>query len=132
MNEGLAVAIATVEVVLGWLGTTAFMVAYHLKTPRWNKTPVGRTFMHRAASMWLLLTYALTSRLLDPVPEIQQTMALVVYFFIILMEWRLFLVLRFIQEGRITLEHPNYTPIRDVWARVKNKVKFPKKEKPRD
>lgn len=118
MSEPLAVVIANVLVICGWLGTTSFILAFHLKSDfPWYKSLVGRTMMQRAFSMWALLSYALSSRLLEPVPEVQRLMAITIYAFIVLMEWRLFFVLRFIQEGKITLDHPNYTPFRDWWRR---------------
>jgi hypothetical protein len=121
MNDSLARLTANFEVVFAWLGTTSFILAYHFGTPGWRLTPVGRTLMHRAFSMWLLLSFALTSRLLEPTPEIRNLIAVVIYFLIGVMEWRLFLILRFIQEGKITLENPHYTPVRNWWRRVTKK-----------
>ena len=120
MNENVVLLIANIIVVLAWGGTSAFILAYAVRSP-WSSTLVGRTLMHRAASMWLLLTYALTSRWIEPIPEVQQALGLGVYALIALMEWRLFLVLRFVQEGNVTPDHPDYQPLREWWRRVTKK-----------
>lgn len=115
MPESLAYLIASVIVIIAWAGNSAALVSYTLWSP-WQATLVGRSLMYRNASMWLLLTFALTSRWLDPVPEVRNVLALIVYSLIALVELWLFLVLRAVQTGRITVDHPNYTPFRD-WLR---------------
>lgn len=115
MSENLAYLIASIIVLLAWGGNTSALVSYTMWSP-WQSTLVGRSLMYRNVSMWLLLTLALTSRWLDPVPEVRNVLALMVYSSIALVEWRLFLVLRAVQTGRITVDHPEYTPFRD-WLR---------------
>lgn len=121
MDEGLARLVANGEVVFAWLGVTAFMLSYHFRTPGWRLTPVGRTLMQRAFSMWMLLSFAGTSRLLDFSPELRNLIAVVIYAMIGVMEWRLYFLLRAVQKGKITLQNPHYTPIRDWWRRLTHK-----------
>ena len=115
MNDSTVLLIANLLVLNVFAAVTSFIVAYAWKSP-WQSTPIGSAFMHIGASMWLLVTYALTSRVLEPLPWVQDIMALCIYAIIGVMWWRVFFVLRFIQTGRITLEEPNYTPIRN-WLR---------------
>lgn len=121
MSEDLAYLIASIIVIVAWGGNTSALVSYSLWSP-WQATLVGRSLMYRNVSMWLLLTFALTSRWLDPVPEVRNVTALVIYSTIAMVEWWLFLVLRAVQSGKITVVHPNYTPVRD-WIRRRRKGK---------
>lgn len=117
MNEDFVRWAITTLVVFAWSGTSAFIVSFHFGTPDWHKTPVGRTHMHRAASMWLFLTFVMMSRLLEPLPIVLDSLRLVIYFAVGLLEWRLWAVLRHIQKGKITLANPQYTPIKDWWGK---------------
>lgn len=112
MSDNIAYLIASIIVIIAWGGNSSALVSYAMWSS-WQDTLIGRVLMYRNVSMWLLLTFALTSRWLDPVPEIRNVLALLVYTSIALVEWWLFLVLRAVQTGRITIDHPNYTPLRD-------------------
>lgn len=122
MSENVVYLIASIIVIVAWGGNSAALVSYSLWSP-WHESLVGRVLMWRNASMWLLLTYALTSRWLDPIPDVQYALGLGIYALIALVEWYLFIVLRAVQTGRITVEHPNFTPIRDAIRRRRNKEK---------
>jgi hypothetical protein len=115
MSEDLVHLIASFEVIIAWLGCGYFIWLYATRSP-WRETLVGRTMMQGRVSMFALLTYALTSRWMDPVPWLQVTLGLVVYALIAGMEWRQAFVVRYAQKGNITPENPNYTPVTD-WFR---------------
>lgn len=117
MSESVVYLIASIIVIIAWGGNSSALVSYSLWSP-WQATLVGRSLMYRNLSMWLLLTYALTSRWLNPVPDLQYALGLGIYALIALVEWYLFLVLRAVQTGRITVDHPNYSPLRD-WIRAR-------------
>lgn len=121
MSENVVYLIASILVLMAWAGTALF-VTYYALLSNWRVSLVGRTLMSRAVSMLLLLTYALTSRWLDPVQDVQFALGLGVYALITIMEWRLFLVLRAVQTGKVTVQKPNYTPVRDWFRRYRRRM----------
>lgn len=107
---------ANVLVAVGWLGCTLFILFYALASP-WHSTLPGRTLMFSKLSMWSLLTYVLWARWLDPPDLLRNLVAVTVLSGISFVQWRLFITLRLVQTGRVTLAHPNWTPVRDWIAR---------------
>jgi hypothetical protein len=120
MNEGVVYLIASIIVVVAWFFNSAFIISF-ARHNLWNASLVGRTQMQGRASMWLLLTYALTARWLDFSPALQHSLGLTTYALIALMEARQFLVLRYTQAGHLTFETLDYHPVRDWWKSVRSK-----------
>jgi hypothetical protein len=122
VSENVVLLIANIIVIFAWVGTALFVGFYAAKS-RWRATISGRTLMYAKIAMLALLTYALVARwFLRDLPDLNYSLALASYLFIALMQWRLFLVLRFIQTGKVTPEHPNYTPFRDLARRIKKRL----------
>lgn len=120
MSEGVVYLIASIIVVVAWGFNTAFIYRY-ARYSDWEYSLVGRTQMQGRASMWLLLTYALTVRWLDVFPPLQYVIGLIVYTLIALMEVRMYFVLRYTQLERVSLQVHNYTPIRNWWKNLRSK-----------
>lgn len=115
MNDDVVYLIASVLVIIAWLGCARFIWLYATRSP-WRETLIGRTMMLGRVSMFALLTFALTARWLEPTQELRDILALLIYASIALMEWRMAAVVDYAQKGNITIDNPNYTPIRD-WVR---------------
>jgi len=120
MNEDLVYTIASIIVIIAWLGCGWFIWLYATGSP-WRETLIGRTMMLGRVSMFALLTFALTNRWLEPAEDLRNILALMIYASIAAMEWRMAAVVRYAQKGNITIENPNYTPIRDWFRRVRNR-----------
>lgn len=118
MNEDLVYLIASILVIIAWLGCGWFIWLYATGSP-WQETLIGRTMMLGRLSMFALLTYALTSRWLEPIEDLRYILGLLTYAGVAIMEWRMAAVVRYAQTGNITIENPNYTPIRDWFRRLR-------------
>lgn len=92
-----------------------FVIVYAVGSP-WRSGAVGRTIMYRSASMALLLAYVFTFRWLGLNDEARQEIGTWLYGLLVLAEIRMLFMLRYVQQGRVTIDKPNYTPIRD-WIR---------------
>jgi hypothetical protein len=113
--EEVAYLIASILAAIAWVGNLRFIYLYATRSP-WRETLIGRTMMQGRLSMFALLTFALTNRWLQPAPVLYLTLGLAVYAGIAYMEWQQSQVVWYAQKGKITIENPNYTPIRD-WIR---------------
>lgn len=99
-DEAVVLLMANILVIFAWVGAGLFVAFYATKSP-WRSTPIGRTLMFRAATMFALLTYALTARWLHAVEIVEVTLGLAIYLAVGIMEWRMFAVLRKAQkDGR--------------------------------
>lgn len=116
MNEGVVYLIASIIVIVAWVFNSLFIYRY-ARFSQWQYSLIGRTQMQGRGSMWLLLTYALTVRWLELFPDVQYAIGLAVYAMIAYMEIRMFVVLRYTQLERVSLQKHNYTPIRDWWKK---------------
>ena len=116
MNDDLVYLIASIIVIIAWLGCARFITLYATRSP-WRETLIGRTMMLGRVSMFVLLTFALTARWLPISQEVRDVLALLIYASIAMMEWRMAAVVDYAQKGKITVENPNYTPISDWFRR---------------
>lgn len=97
------------------LAVVAFVVVYAIGSP-WRSGAVGRTIMYSKLSMAVLLLFIFTFRWLGLDSEVRQQVGTWLYGILVLAEIRMLFMLRYVQQGRVTIEKPNYTPIRD-WIR---------------
>lgn len=116
MSENVVLLIANIIVIVAWVGCALFVVTYAFGSP-WRSTLAGRTIMYSKMAMLALLTYALTARWIEPADEVNYAIALATYAGIAAVQWRLYATLRYVQAGKVTLDKPNYTPVRDWWKR---------------
>lgn len=120
MSENVVLLIANILVLFAWVGCALFVTFYAVGSP-WRSTLPGRTLMYSKLAMLLLLTYALTARWLEPVPNLNYSLALGAYAAISFIQWRLFATLRYVQRGLVTPDNPNYTPFRDWLKRARER-----------
>jgi hypothetical protein len=116
MNDGLVDLTANLLVVAAWLGCARFIWLYATRSP-WRETLIGRTMMLGRVAMFTLLTFALVARWVEIPDLVRNSVALLIYASIALMEWRMAAVVDYAQKGNITIDNPNYTPIRDWFER---------------
>jgi len=116
--ETTVYSIASILVVIAWLGCTRFLIQY-ASGSKWRSTLPGRTIMYSKMAMWLLLTYALTARWLEQwIPfAVLAVIGLTTYAIIAFIQWRLDFTLKAVQSGKVNLDHPNYSPVRDWWKK---------------
>jgi hypothetical protein len=112
MGLDTVVFLGPIVATIAWAGTLAFVLAYAIDSP-WRSSLVGRTMMYRAGSMLVILSYILVSKWFDLTFVNQYVFGLGIYVIVALTEWRLFAALRFAQRGRVTADHPNYSPVLD-------------------
>lgn len=112
--ETTVYSLASVLVVIAWVGCTRFIVRYATGS-NWRSTLPGRTIMFSKVGMWILLSYALTARWLEQwLPfAVLACIGLTTYAIIAFIQWRLDFTLKAVQEGKVTTDNPNYTPLRD-------------------
>lgn len=115
MNEETSQLVGSILSAMLLVEVLWFLVLAGFRSP-WRAGVVGRTIMHLAASMALLMIYIFIARWLDVSEDTRRLIGNSVYGFLVLMWGRMLLMLRFIQKGKITPENPNYTPLRD-WVR---------------
>lgn len=115
-GEAMWDLMANILVSVAWLGCTLFILFYRRRPSRWRATLPGRTLMYSKLSMWALLSHVLWARWTDPPDLLRNIVAVGILASIACIQWNLFTVLRLVQTGRVSLDRPNYTPVRD-WLR---------------
>lgn len=105
------------EVILAWTGCSLFVGFYWFRS-NWESTLPGRVLMHFGITFWVLLSYALVLRAVQPPDWVHGIMAHTIYAAIAISMWRLFFVVRAAQLGKLSINTPNYQPIRD-WIRAR-------------
>lgn len=115
--------IILIEVTLVWIGLVAFVVIYGFWS-EWRSTLPGRVIMHFGQAFLALVTYALILRAVEPPAWIHDILAVTIYGAIAISVWRLTFVVRAAQLGKVSIDTPNYTPIRDrIRARKQRNAK---------
>lgn len=116
MNDGVVYLIASVFAAIALLASGAFIWRYW-RHANWRRTLIGRVIMHRAMTMFLILAYVFSARWFE-IPEIvQAAIGLAVWAGVAVVEVRMYLVIWYITAGKVTLDQPNYTPVRNVLSR---------------
>jgi RsiW-degrading membrane proteinase PrsW (M82 family) len=121
VSDNVVFLIASIMAAVALVACTAFIIRYW-RTSRWNRSLVGRTIMHRAMTMWAILAYVFMSRWFEPPEPVQSAIGLAIWGGVALVEIRMLLVIAYITTGRVTLDQPNYTPIRNQWAKWRRRA----------
>jgi hypothetical protein len=116
VSENAVYLIASIFAAIALLANTWFIIRYWRGSP-WARSLIGRTIMHRAMTMWMILAYVFLSRWFKPPETLQTALGLAIWAGVALIEIRMLLAIGYIQAGHITLDQPNYTPIRNRWAK---------------
>jgi len=115
-NETILYLSASILAFLALIFNTAFIYRMARRSP-WSASTPGRTLMLRAVGMWLIYVYAFVVRWFDPPTAAREWLGLGIFALLALIELRLVLMLEYIQTGKVTTSHPNYTPFRTWLAR---------------
>lgn len=123
--------VANILILVAWPAVALFIGYYWAKSP-WRKSLIGKTMMYKSMAMLLLLTLSIAANWFSGYPG-EPIVRAAVYLILAIVQWRLFISLRYAQTGKVTLEHPDYKPMRGFFSKVYNNIKSKiAKDKPSD
>lgn len=113
--------VANILIFVAWPAVALFIAYYAAKSP-WRKTLIGKSMMYKSIAMLMLLSLSLLGNWFSGYPG-EPLVRATVYFILAIVQWRLFFSLRYAQTGKVTLEHPDYKPVREFFRKVRTKIR---------